>query len=186
MEDKQIVDLYWERSEAAISESANKYGRYCHSIAYRILFDEQDSCECVNDTWLKAWDSMPPHRPALLSAFLGKITRNLAINRYHFERADKRGGGELPVALEELQDCIPGTQSVESVADDLVLKDVIGRFLAQLSADDRRIFLQRYWYFCQIKEIAKDFGMTQSRVKMSLLRSREKLRAMLEKEGIWL
>ena len=186
MEDKQIVDLYWERSEAAISESANKYGRYCHSIAYRILFDEQDSRECVNDTWLKAWDSMPPHRPALLSAFLGKITRNLAINRYHFDRTQKRGGGELTVAMEELRDCIPGPQSVESVADDLVLKDVIGRFLAQISADDRRIFLQRYWYFCQIKEIAKDYGMTQSRVKMSLLRSREKLRAMLEKEGVWL
>ena len=186
MEDRQIVDLYWERSETAISESAKKYGRYCHSIAYRILFDEQDSCECVNDTWLKAWDSMPPHRPARLSAFLGKITRNLAINRYHFERTEKRGGGELPLALDELQDCIPGTQSVESVADDLVLKDVISRFVAGLSTDDRRIFLQRYWYFRQVKEIAQDYGMTQSRVKMSLLRSREKLRAMLESEGVWL
>lgn len=186
MEDKQIVDLYWERSEAAISESAKKYGNYCHSIAYRILFDEQDSLECVNDTWLKAWDSMPPHRPAKLSAFLGKITRNLAINRYHFDRAEKRGGGELPLALEELGDCVPGSHSVESVADDLVLKETLQRFLEGLSRDDRRIFLQRYWYFCQVKEIAADLDMTQSRVKMSLLRSREKLRALLEKEGVWL
>lgn len=186
MEDKQIVDLYWERSEDAIAVSAEKYGRYCHSIAYRILFDEQDSCECVNDTWLKAWESMPPHRPALLSAFLGKITRNLAINRYHFNRTEKRGGGELPLAMEELQDCIPAAGSTENVVEDLVLKEVIGRFLQGLSADDRRIFLQRYWYFCQIKEIARDFGMTQSRVKMSLLRSRNALRTMLEKEGFTL
>lgn len=184
MEDRQIVDLYWERSEAAISESAEKYGRYCHSIAYRILFDEQDSCECVNDTWLKAWESMPPHRPAVLSAFLGKITRNLAINRYHFNRTEKRGGGQLPLAMEELEDCIPSAQSVESVADDLVLKDVLSRFISSLSADNRRIFLQRYWYFCSVKEIAQEFGMTQSRVKMSLLRSRNELKAMLEKEGI--
>ena len=127
---------------------------------------------------------MPPHRPARLSAFLGKITRNLAINRYHFDRTQKRGSGEVPLALDELQDCIPGASSTESVADDLVLKEVIDRFLAELSWDDRRIFVRRYWYFSPVKEIAQDYGMTQSRVKMSLMRSRNALKEMLEKEGV--
>lgn len=183
MEDCQIIDLYWARSETAIAETDKKYGRYCHSIAYRILFDEEDSRECVNDTWLAAWDSMPPQRPSRLAAWLGRITRNLSLNRRKAQRADKRGGGELPLALDELADCIPAGNDPAGAADELVLKETLTRFLTGLSAENRRIFLQRYWYFCSVKEIAKDLGLTESKVKQCLFRARAALKALLQQEG---
>lgn len=184
MEDQQIVDLYWARSEAAIAETDAKYGRYCHSIAYNILFNEEDSRECVNDTYLKAWESIPPHRPDPLAAYLGRITRNLALNRYKYHHAQIRGDGQLPLVLDELHDCIPDPKTTEQVTDDLALADLFNRFLAELPKETRMIFLRRYWYMSPVREIAADYSLTESKVKMSLLRARGKLKKLLEKEGI--
>lgn len=184
MDDRQIIDLYWARSEAAISETANKYSRYCHTIAYNILHSNEDAEECVNDTYLRAWGRMPPQRPDLLSAFLGKITRNLSLNRYEKYTARKRGLGQVPLALDELQDCIPAASSVEQTVEDAELAEIFNYFLAALPTDTRKIFMRRYWYLSPIKEIAEDWGFSESKVKMILLRTRNKLKQTLEKEGI--
>ena len=184
MDDKQIIDLYWKRSETAISETDKKYGRYCHYIAYNILYDEEDSRECVNDTYLKAWEAMPPHRPNRLAAFLGKIARNISLNRYKYNNADKRSAGQVPLVLEELQECIPSATSTEQVIDDLSLADLFNQFLSGLPEERRNIFMRRYWYLNSVKEIARDFAMSESKVKMSLLRSRNELKQLLEGEGI--
>lgn len=151
MEDKKIVDLYWLRSESAISETKTKYGKYCYTIAHNILYNIEDSEECVNDTYLRAWNSIPPHRPSMLKAFLGKITRNLALSRYKSLSAEKRNSGQVPVVLEELQDCIPGTDNTEQIIDDLALVEILNRFLGTLSPEQRKIFMRRYWYLCPIK-----------------------------------
>lgn len=184
MDDKQIVDLYWERSETAISETAKKYGRYCHYIAFNVLHNDEDSEECVNDTYLNAWNSMPPHRPSVLKTFLGKLTRNISLNKYKQLTAEKRGNGQVPLIIDELQECIPAIESTESIIDDMVLVDVFNRFLASLPVEQRKIFMRRYWYMSSVKEIAADYGMGESKVKMSLLRSRNELKRLLEKEGI--
>lgn len=183
VEDKQIIDLYWARSETAISETADKYGRYCHSIAFNILHSHEDSEECVNDTFFKAWKVMPPQRPNKLSAFLGTITRNLSLNKWEQYSAEKRGLGQVPLALDELQDCIPALENVEQVVDDLTLVELLNRFLSTLPKDRRKIFMRRYWYMCSIKEIADGYSISESKVKMSLLRSRNELKQLLEKEG---
>lgn len=184
MDDEQIVDLYWERSENAISETANKYGRYCHRIAYNILHNNEDSEECVNDTYMRVWGAVPPQRPNRLSAFLGKITRNLSLNRYEKYTAQKRGEGQVPLALSELQDCIPTFDSVEQVIEDAELVELFNRFLAAQPKEVRKIFMRRYWYLSSIKEIAEDYGFSESKVKMILLRARNELKQILEKEGI--
>ncbi len=184
MEDNQIVDLYWARSEQAISETSNKYGHYCYYIAYNILHSKEDSEECVNDTYLNAWNAMPDQRPNILSAFLGKITRNLSLQRWEKYTAQKRGAGQVPLALDELQDCIPATDKTDHIVDDLMLADLLNRFLASLTAEKRIIFMRRYWYLCPVAEIASDFAISESKVKMSLLRSRNELKLLLTKEGI--
>lgn len=186
MEEKQIIDLYWARSETAISETAKKYGRFCHSIAFNILSNREDSEECVNDTYLHAWNAIPPRRPNRLSAFLGRITRNLALKKYESDTAAKRGGGQVPLALEELAECIPAPNSVEQQVDDRVLAEVLNRFLAGLSPETRRIFLRRYWKLDTVNQIAQELGIGESKVKMSLMRTRGKLRSFLEQEGIGL
>lgn len=184
MEDKQIVALYWARSETAISETAAKYGRYCYTIAYHILHSHEDSEECVSDTYLRAWNAMPEQRPDRLQAFLGRITRNLSLNRWEKASAEKRGAGQVPLALEELRECLPEADTTESVADDLVLTDVLNRYLASLSAEKRKIFMRRYWYLSSISEIAADYALSESKVKMTLFRCRRELKQLLEKEGI--
>lgn len=184
MDDQEILDLYWARSETAISETAEKYGRYCHYIARNILNNDQDSEECVNDTFLKAWNSIPPHRPGNLGTFLGKITRNLSLDRYRRRSADKRGHGQIPLALEELAECMPAADPTDSIIEELVLTDLLNRFLASLPAVSRNIFLRRYWYFSSTKEIAAEYGLSESKVKMVLHRMRKQLKALLEKEGI--
>lgn len=186
MDDKQIIQLYWARAEAAISETAGKYGRYCHYIAYHILHNDQDSEECVNDTYMRAWESIPPQRPAILKAFLGTITRNLSLDKYSQLSAEKRKQGQMTVALNELQECLPTQDNTEGVTDDIVVVDVFNRFLASLSAQQRKIFVRRYWYFSTVKEIAADYAISESKVKMTLLRARNKLKQLLEKEGITL
>ena len=183
MEDKQIIDLYWARSETAISETASKYGRYCHSIAFNILRSHEDSEECVNDTLFNAWKAMPPQRPNKLSAFLGTITRNLSLDKWEQYNAEKRGLGQVPFALEELHDCIPALENADQIADDLTLTEILNQFLNTLPKDRRKIFIRRYWYMNTIKEIAEGYSTSESKVKMSLLRSRNELKQLLEKEG---
>jgi len=184
MDDKQIIDLYWARSESAIIETDKKYGKLCHRIAFHILANLQDSEECVSDTYLKTWSAIPPRRPVKLSTFLGKITRNLALNRYEKYSAGKRGGGEVPVALDELAECIPDPNSVERVVDNRILADMLNRFLEGLPAEARMIFMRRYWEVCSIQEISEIYSISESKVKVSLFRTRGKLRTFLEQEGI--
>ena len=179
MEDRQIVDLYWARSENAISETERKYGRYCYYIAYNILHNNEDSEECVNDTYLNAWKAMPNQRPSKLSTFLGKITRNLSLNRW-----EKRGSGQIPLALDELHECIPTSDCADQIVDDLALAEVFNRFLAALPKEKRMIFMRRYWYLSPIAEIATDYSISESKVKMSLMRSRNELKTLLEMEGM--
>lgn len=184
MDDGQIIDLYWARSEAAISETASKYSRYCHSIAFNILHNNEDSEECVNDTYMRAWGAMPPQRPNRLSTFLGKITRNLSLNKYEKFTAEKRGFGQVPLVLDELQDCIPSAGSVEQTIEDAALAEVFNRFLTALPTETRKIFMRRYWYLSPIREIAGDYSFSEGKVKMILFRARNDLKRILEKEGI--
>ncbi len=184
MEDKAIIGLYWARSQEAIRETERKYGPYCRKIAKNILYNDEDTKECVSDTWLKAWNTIPPQRPNRLAVYLGTITRNLALDRWRTGTADKRGGGQVPLALEELGDCLAGKDSEEAWIEDFVLSDLLNRFLGRLNRENRVIFLKRYWYLCPVKDIAQSLGLTESKVKMSLHRSRQRLRAELEKEGI--
>ena len=184
MDDQMIVDLFWRRSSDAIAETAKKYGSYCYRIAYHILANTEDSEECVNDTYLKVWDSIPPARPNRFSAFIGKITRNLAINRYAYLTAEKRGGSQIPLALEELSGCIPDHRTPALVLEEKELGEVINQFLGGLTPEARRIFLQRYWNLMSVKDIAQLYGITESKAKMSLMRTRSKLKCYLEKEGV--
>lgn len=186
MEDKQIVALYWQRSERAIEETAEKYGKYCHTIAYNILLNHEDAEESVNDTYMGAWKSIPPNRPDILSAFLGKITRNISLNRWRHKSAEKRGGGQVMVALDELLECIPAGEKPEEQIEAMELAKIIDSFLAGLKAEERRVFVCRYWYLDPIAEICKQFGYGESKVKSMLLRTRGKLLKYLEKEGIFI
>ena len=186
MDDKKIIELYWARNEKALDETRIKYGHYCHAIAYNILHNHEDSDESVNDTYLGAWNSMPPHRPQLLSTYLGKITRNLSLKKLRNRLTQKRGGGESTIALEELEECIPSQASTEDVILEQELAKIIDAFLRTLPDTERRLFLCRYWYFDSISDISKRFGYGNSKVKMTLLRTREKLRTYLEKEDIHL
>ena len=183
MEDSVIIDLYWARQEQALEETDRKYGNFCRTIAYNILRSPEDSEECVNDTWLRAWNTMPPQRPGVLQAFLGKITRNLSLDRYKAARAEKRGGGQMPIALEELGDCIPSASTVEETVELEELTQVLDRFLRNLPEKECCIFLRRYWYVDSVETIAKEFGFSQSKVKTMLYRTRVKLRKQLAEEG---
>lgn len=184
MEDKEIVELLWSRSEEAIQETSKKYGKYCYSIAYGILQSHEDAKECVNDVYYQLWDIVPPQKPEQLSTFIGKITRNLALNKWEYYNAKKRGMGEVPLVLEELQECISNGNHVEDIVDKLYLEEVFNDFLATLSKEKRIIFMRRYWYLSSIKEIAKDFCMSESKVKMLLLRLRKEFGEFLENEGV--
>ena len=186
MKDREIIDLYFRRSEQAIEETSVKYGKYCRKIAWNILYSDEDAEECVNDTWLHTWNAIPPTRPVRFSSFLGKITRNLALNMYEKSRARKRGAGETAAALDELAGCISGQDDVEKQIDDKELAAAIDRFLGELGEQPRKIFVRRYWYMSSVKEIAAEYGMGESAVKMSLMRTREQFRRYLEKEGIYL
>ena len=184
MDDSRIVDLYWERSEQAICETERKYGNYCFSIANNILPYREDAEESVNDTYLAAWNVIPPQKPTLLGAFLGRITRNLSLKKLRSNTAAKRGGNEAILSLEELSDCIPAGKSFDEALQAQELADIISNFLRSLSKTEQKIFVVRYWYCASIQEIAVDFGFTQSKVKMMLLRTRTQLREHLIKEGI--
>ena len=183
MEDREIVDLYWQRSDLAISETDHKYGRYCRTIAYNICGSNEDAEECVNDTWFRAWNRMPSERPAALSAFLGCITRNLAINTIKTKNRLKRGGGEAVLALDELSECIPDGSDPERMIEENELEEAIGRFTAGLPETERTAFVLRYFYVVPVAEIADRLNCGQGKIKSSLFRTRKKLRDYLTEEG---
>lgn len=184
MDDCEIIALYWKRSEDAISETASKYSRYCKSIANNILLNADDADECVNDTYLHTWQSIPPQNPTLFSAFLGKITRNLALNKYKQLNAVKRGGGQVKILLSELEDCIPSADSVEEAYQVGIAAQAISSFLHSIDTQSRIVFVRRYWYADSIATIGSRYQMSDSKVKSMLFRNRNKLRIYLEKEGI--
>ena len=183
MDDKSIVDLYFSRSQDAITQTDKKYGPYCYSIAYNILTNKEDAEESVNDTYMTAWGAIPPRRPSVLSTFLGKITRHISIDRWRERSATKRGGGEVPLALEELKDCISGMQDVEMEYERKEVLKAYVKFLDALPNTERRVFLCRYWYVEPIETIANKFGFSESKVKTMLHRTRAKLRKQFAKEG---
>ncbi len=184
MEDKQIIDLYFRRDENAVTRTQEKYGGYCYRIAANILARHEDAEECVSDTWLRAWNAIPPARPDPLRLFLGKITRNLSLQRWRASRAKKRGGGEAALAYEELSDCLPGGAEPEKIVETRALAEAVNAFLAALPGEERTIFLARYWFFAPLREIAKRTVKSESAVKSSLFRTRKKLREHLEREGL--
>lgn len=175
MDDARIVQLYWDRNEQAISVTAGKYGNYCASIAKNILGGKEDVEECVNDTYMSAWNSMPPHRPNILRTFLGKITRNISFNRYKYYTADKRGGGNATLVLDEIAELVSGADSMEQEVNRKELIKAIDRFLDGLPIQKRNIFVCRYWYFDSISDIASRFRMTENNVSVTLNRLRLKL-----------
>jgi len=183
MDDEKIVQLYWNRNEKAIPATADKYGNYCTSIAKNILGNREDAEECVNDTYWNAWNSIPPHKPRRLSTFLGKITRNLALNRYKHETANKRGGGQTTVILDEIAALVSDTDSVEQAIDRKELIRSIDNFLDRLPPDKKSIFVCRYWYFDSISDIADRYGMTENNVSVTLNRLRLKLHNYLLERG---
>lgn len=184
MEDNAIVALYWARDESAIAATDERYGPYCGGLARRMLGDAQEAEECVNDTWLRAWQSMPPQRPRNLRVYLGCITRRLALDRFRQRKAGRRGGGELPLVLDELAECVSGAESVESETAHRELSSVLNGFLASLPPRSRRIFVKRYWFGESVSGIAKDNGMTAGAVSALLGRLRQKLKAYLTERGI--
>lgn len=184
MKDIDIIKLYFARSQKAIEETHKKYGAYCNSIADNILCNRQDSEECVNDTYLKAWNTIPPKEPENLRTYLGRITRTLAINRYKMYSAEKRGGSNTDIMLSELEGCIPSSISVEDAVDEKRLVMLLEEFLKKQSDTKRSIFIRRYWYCESISQIAKDFSVSESKITSILYRMRIKLKGYLEKEGI--
>lgn len=184
MDDNQIVELYWQRNECAISETAAKYGAYCMKISQNILADRADSEENVNDAYLHAWNAMPPQRPSILSSFLGRITRNLSFDRCRRQNAEKRGGGALPLALDELSECVPAPGRVEHTLEERELAEAIDRFLRTLPERECSMFLRRYWYVDSVQSIAARYAIKENTAKSILFRTREKLRRYLAGEGI--
>ncbi|MCL1867083.1 MAG: sigma-70 family RNA polymerase sigma factor [Oscillospiraceae bacterium] len=183
--DNQILDLYESRSESAISETAKRYGKYCVSIAANILRSREDADECVNDTYLHAWNAIPPNKPTVFSAFLGRITRNLALDRYKSNTAKKRGGDETALLLGELDECIPAPQNVEKQVESADLTEIVKDCLAGLKKEERIFFTLRYWYGDSAADIAEMFGVSAGKVGMSLNRTRSKLRTYLEERGVY-
>lgn len=184
MEDSGIVRLYFARSEQAIAETDRKYGPYCHRITYNILYNEEDAQECVSDTYLAAWNRIPPHKPAVLSAFLGKITRFLSIDRWRRKGSAKRGGGEIPLALSELEGCVSGGYDPEQAYIAREAAQALNRFLDTLPEMERNVFLRRYWYLDKVRDIGERYGFSESKVTAMLHRTREKLRERFRKEGL--
>lgn len=186
MEDEAIYELYFQRNEEAIIKTHEKYGAWCGGVAMRILNRPEDAEECLADTYLRTWNSIPPQKPRSFCAWLGRITRNLALSRYRKYNAEKRGGGQTVLVLEELSDCVSGTETAESAVEAKAVAAVINQFLEALPEHHRMIFLRRYWHMASVAEIAKAYGLTEGQVTSSLFRSRKKLKTLLLQEGIGL
>lgn len=183
MEDQQIIDLYWQRNEDAIGRTEEKYGHYLSKIAYNILSDREDSQESVNDTYLAAWNSMPPHRPSLLPAYLAQLTRRISIDRFRYRTRDKRQGSEYALSLSELDGCISAGDSTQEQVDAKLLADAIAAYLRLQSRQSRTVFLARYYFLDSIRDISASTGLSQGAVKSLLYRTRMGLRDYLRKEG---
>ena len=186
VDDEKIVELYHKRDESAITETKAKYGKYCYTIAHRILNIAEDAEECESDTYLMAWNTIPPKKPNPLAPYLAKITRGLSIDKWRKSSAQKRGGTDVFVSMQELEECIPSDKTIEETIDDLELAKMISLFLRSLPETECNVFLNRYWFFLSIKDICEKYSFSQSKVKMMLLRTREKLLSYLEKEGIFI
>lgn len=185
MNDDRIIELYLERSEQAIEETYQKYSAYCNSISFNILQNKEDAEECVNDTFKKVWDSIPPNTPDNFKAYLARIVKNISLNRLKSSKTEKRGGGQRELLLSELEECISDRLSVEATLDEKNLVEVLNRFLTELTTEKRKIFIGRYWYMYSIDELAEQHSMNESRVRSMLFRLRKKLSKYLEKEGIF-
>jgi RNA polymerase sigma-70 factor (ECF subfamily) len=183
MEDIQIIDLYFARDERAIEETRISYGRLLVSISMRILHSMEDAMECENDTYLRTWNAIPPQRPLAFAAFLSRIVRNLSLDRYDMMHADKRGNAEIPALLDELAEVIPDRE-VERAAEAEEIRSLINAFLGEQKPEARKMFVRRYFMGASVREIALKYDSTESRVKMTLMRMRQKLKEYLEKEGI--
>ncbi len=181
MDDARIIELYFERDEMAISETRNKYGRLLMHIANNILSSDADAEECVDDTYVRTWNAIPPERPTMLSAFLSKITRNLAINRYRKSKREKRMTDTEHV-YEEIAECIPDNSG--DLSDTLTVRNAINGFLSSIGTTPRKIFVKRYFYMCDIKKISHEMGISQVNVRVTLSRCRDKLKKHLEEAGI--
>lgn len=186
MEDRKIVELYLARSEEAIQATDEKYGRYCHKIAFNILGNSEDSEECVNDAYMRAWGSIPPNEPKSLSSFIGKITRNLALDMLRKKNSDKRGGGEIPLVLDEISEFVSGGDQIERLHDSQEITAALNSFLADLGDVERGVFMRRYWMMEPIADIGKRYGLSTSNTTTLLFRLRGKLKKHLTKEGITL
>jgi RNA polymerase sigma-70 factor (ECF subfamily) len=184
MTDNQILDLYEARSECAISETAKQYGTYCTAIAMRILQNTEDSEEAVNDTYLKAWNAIPPQRPPIFSSFLGRITKNLSLDRYRAKKSRKRGGDDTAVLLSEIEEFVRSGYNLEKEVDSIFLSELIRKFLCSIGKNDRLFFMRRYWHNDSIITISQRYGVSESKVKSALFRTRRKLKTYLEKEGV--
>ncbi len=183
MEDDKIIELFWNRAEQAIAETSKKYGNYLRVIANNILRNYEDTLECENDTYLVAWNKIPPTRPQKLLAYLGKIMRNIALDKYDYNKAKKRNS-EFDLLLYELEACIPSNNNVEKLYEDKQIPIIISKFLRDIDEENRNMFIRRYWYSDSIVAIAKQYDYTESKVKTSLFRTRNKLRMVLEQEDI--
>ncbi len=186
MDDSDIIALYFDRDESAIPQTAAKYGTYCYAIAEHILANHEDSEECVNDTWLHAWNAMPPTHPAHLKLFLARIARNLAFNRFHARKTARRGSGEMLLVLDELAETIADARTTEGVVEEKELSGCISRFLHTLPERDCGIFLKRYFYVLPVREIAAQYQLSEKHTSTALSRTRKKLAAYLRKEGYFL
>ena len=183
MEDTAIIQLFFQRAEQAIVEVQQKYGSFCRTVAMNLLQQKEDAEECVNDTWQAAWQRIPPENPRMLGAFLGRITRNLAISRFRKNTAQMRTEG-LTVLLSELEHCVPSGQSTEEAVDSILLGEYISKWLESLSADDRALFVRRYWFGESLRELAREVGTGEGHLAQKLYRLRLQLKKELEKEGV--
>lgn len=181
MKDSEIIELFWQRSEDAIHAAEDAYGPMCRGIARNLLRNEEDTQECVNDTWHSLWNAIPPERPLRMKAFVARITRNLAMKRLRERNAAKRQA--VTVSFEELSQCIPDGMTVEAVLEGKELSRAIDGFLDTLCEENRNLFLRRYWFFDSVKELARSFRMSESNVKVTLYRIRKELKEYLEKEA---
>lgn len=184
MEDNKIIELYFGRHETAITETADKYGKYLYSVAYNVLSDNEDSEESVNDTYFTAWNVIPPEKPSILSAFLAKITRNISLNKWRNKNTKKRGNGDIALAFEEIEECVPENSSLYETIETKELAAFINEFLKKLPDSERKIFICRYWYMDSVDDISERFGFSKSKVKSMLHRTRKKLLSHLLKEGV--
>ena len=181
MDDEKIIEMFFARNELALNETEQKYGRYCYAVSYRILNSNEDSEECVNDTWLAAWNAIPPKKPESLRGFLARICRNISLDRLDFLKADKRNQN-VTEAFEELEAFLSGGE--ENIPEEMFMREAVNRFLASLDRKTRIIFMRRYWYFCSIPEIAESMGISENSVRVTLHRTKLRMKSFFEKEGI--